>query len=200
VKPVLLEGLLVAILGILLALAANALSPQGLSLQRNYFPAPAAATNAVTPGAGSLPLAGTSTTNSVRDRLLAKGLLFATAADAKAAFDDPAYQQGLIIFIDARADEPYATAHIPGAWQLNYYHPEKHLAGVLPACMSAQKIIIYCTGGDCEDSEFTALLLKNGGVPAERLFVFGGGVTEWAAQPWPLESGGRNSGLIKSRP
>jgi 3-mercaptopyruvate sulfurtransferase SseA len=197
VKSILLEGLLVAILGVVLALAANAISPQGLSLQRNYFP-PMTNVPARVIVSGQEP--GVGSTNSVRDRLLAKGLQYATALEAKAAFDDLGYKEGRIIFIDARADEPYFAGHIPGAWQLNYYHPEKNLPEVLPATFAAEKILIYCNGGECEDSEFTTLLLKQAGVPGERLFIFGGGILEWSAQRWPIETGARHSGSITNAP
>jgi len=197
VKSIFLEGMLVAILGGVLALAANALSPQGLSLRRNYFPSVLPINSALTNSANATP---GSTANPVKDRLVSKGLQYAEADIVKAAFDSPATQQGQIVFVDARDDDHYAAGHIPGAWQLNYYHPEKHLADVLPACLAALQIFIYCNGGECEDSEFTALLLRNGGIPAEKLFVFGGGITEWTQRHWPVESGARQSGSIKTGP
>jgi rhodanese-related sulfurtransferase len=69
---------------------------------------------------------------------------------------------------------------------------------VLPACQNARSIVVYCTGGNCEDSEFAALSLKEAGVPQERLAVYVGGITEWAAKAWPVEIGERKSGNMRT--
>ena len=116
------------------------------------------------------------------------------ASAAKAAFDDPLRQQGLVIFIDARGDDVYTAGHIPGSLQLDYYHPEKYLPTVLPACAVAQRIIVYCNGGECEDSEFSALMLRDAGVAAEKIFVFGGGIVEWRQREWPVATGSSDGG------
>ena len=58
--------------------------------------------------------------------------------------------------------------------------------------------MVYCTGGDCEDSEFSAVMLRDAGIPAERLQVYAGGFTEWTALGRPVETGPRNSGAIHS--
>jgi len=56
--------------------------------------------------------------------------------------------------------------------------------------------VVYCTGGECEDSEFAALALIGVGIPKERFFVYVGGMSEWAAHGLPFEVGERNSGNI----
>ena len=80
----------------------------------------------------------------------------------------------------AREEDHYRDGHIPGAYELNPYHPEKELSQVLPLCQMAAQVVVYCTGGDCEDADSTALLLRDAGVPAPKLFVFGGGYTNGA--------------------
>ena len=68
---------------------------------------------------------------------------------------------------------------------------------MLPPCLLAGQVVDYCTGGDCEDSEFAALTLSNAGVPKKKLFVFGGGMTEWATNGLPVEVGKRKSGNLR---
>ena len=195
-KHIFVEGFLVVLVGLTLALGANAISPKGLALSRNYFPESSEPTKGAGGGRNqpSLQPSHPDGTNGVRDRLLAKGLQIADALAAKAAFDDPLRLQGLVIFIDARGDEAYAGGHIPGSLQLDYYHPEKYLPIVLPACTVAQRIIVYCNGGECEDSEFSALMLRDAGVAAEKIFVFGGGIVEWRQREWPVATGSSDGG------
>ena len=109
-------------------------------------------------------------------------------------FHEPLYQQGAIIFIDARNDEHYQGGHIPGAYQFDNYHPENYMGTVFPLCQAAQKIVIYCNGGNCEDSQFAALTLRDAQIPSEKLFVFTGGITEWTNRGYAIELGERNSG------
>jgi 3-mercaptopyruvate sulfurtransferase SseA len=78
---------------------------------------------------------------------------------------------------------------------LDRYHPEKDLAADLVPCQNAERVVVYCMGGDCEDAEFTALMLRDAGVSNKNLFVYGGGFDEWSASHLPLEQGARNSGL-----
>jgi rhodanese-related sulfurtransferase len=66
----------------------------------------------------------------------------------------------------------------------------------MPLCLTAQKIVVYCTGGECEDSEFAAIMLRDAGVPRENLFVYTGGITEWKSQGRPVETGARASGQM----
>jgi rhodanese-related sulfurtransferase len=204
VKSVLLEGLLVAFIGAVLAFAANALSPNGLSLTRDYFPGaerphPLAAP-ATRPAAAT---AGTNTTQNpateaLAARLEAKGLHLAQGTQVQELFHDPRRDQNLVLFIDARNDEHYQEGHIPGAYQLDYYHPENYLPALLPLCQAAQQIVVYCNGGDCEDSELAATMLRDVGVPAEKLLVYGGGITECDKSGFPIEINSRNSGKLRA--
>ena len=55
--------------------------------------------------------------------------------------------------------------------------------------------MFYCNGGDCDDSEHAAIMLRDSiGIPKEKVFVYGGGITEWATNGLPIELGPRNSG------
>ncbi len=214
--------------GLLFALAANQVSPRGLSLRRDYFPAatpasvatqpPTTTTGAAAPGTVS-GLATTpgdppavSATNrppdsaaeipdALRSRLAARGLSAIGFDGARALFEDPRRAQDLVVFVDARNDSHYAEAHIPGAYQFDHYYPDRYLANLLPVVQHAESIVVYCTGGDCEDSEFAATALKDTGIPPERLSVYVGGVDDWKSRGMPLETGVRGSGqLPEGRP
>jgi rhodanese-related sulfurtransferase len=197
------ETVLVMLIGVAFALAANALSPRGLKLARNYFPgaeklaAIAVATSALSNAApASAATPAVSPVDDTLRRLEGRGLQLVNSNAVMELFKDLRYQQGLIVFVDARDDEHYSGGHIPGAWQFNHYRPEAHLPTVLPTCMIAQKVVVYCTGGHCEDSEFAAVMLRDNGVPRENLFVYAGGITEWKALGRPVETGARQSGQL----
>jgi rhodanese-related sulfurtransferase len=177
----LVEALLVILAGAAFALAANRISPRGLALGRDYFP-PASIPTAV-PAANTL--------------AVARGLQVIDGPRIGQLFRDPGYQSGAIVFVDAREDQHYRERHIPGAYAFDRYHPEQHLLSVVPACMAAQQIVVYCSGGTCEDSVFAALMLRDAGIPAEKLFVYVGGITEWMAAKLPVETGPRGSGNLQ---
>jgi rhodanese-related sulfurtransferase len=195
VKRVLLEALLVAAVGAVVAFGANVLSRRGLKLTEDYFhgetlPVPRANANRT-----DVLAAGTnSALELVIARLKEKGLQVVNGEQAAELFHDPLYQQGAIIFIDARNDEHYQGGHIPGAYQFDNYHPENYMGAVFPLCQSAQKIVIYCNGGNCEDSQFAALTLRDAQIPNEKLFVYTGGITEWTNRRNAVEVGNRNNG------
>lgn len=117
--------------------------------------------------------------------------------EALTLYNDPRREADLICFVDARSLEVYAAGHIPGSYRFDHYHPEEGMAEVLPLCQAAEVVVVYCNGGDCEDSRLTAHTLRELGVPAERLRVYEGGLTDWRAQGQPLEIGPRLSGQMQ---
>src|SRR6266550_5306587 len=168
VKRVLLEALIVAAIGLTFALSANLASPRGLLLARNYFPGNGTphgniegAANSKAGATSATKAAGQSVQEIATARLKEKGLQPIDAREALQLFRDPLHELESIVFIDARDDRHYAEGHIPGAYQFDRYYPEKHLPTVLPVCLSATRIVVYCSGGSCEDSEFAALTLKD---------------------------------------
>lgn len=202
-RKVLWEGVLVALVGALFAFAANEVSPRGLALARNYFPGaarsplPTATATQLVPGTGDTNVTVLSPANLLAARLQAKGLQLVESNQVAQLFRDPRYEQELIVFVDARDDRHYQEGHIPGAYQFNHYRAENYLATVMPVCQTAQQIVVYCTGGDCEDSEFAAMFLRDAGIPKEKLFVYAGGMTEWTTNGLPVEIGGRKSGNFR---
>jgi rhodanese-related sulfurtransferase len=196
---ILIEAVVVVAVAAGFAFAANELSPRGLKLARDYFPQ-AASSSPVPPQVAPPADVHPASTNEDSEeaetdrRIKEKGLQPMGRAQTERLFQDPRYQQGLVVFIDARSPDHYAAAHIPGAYPLDLYHPEKDLAEDLTPCQNAEQIVVYCTGGECEDAESTALLLRDAGIPNQKMFVYGGGFDDWSASHLPLEQGARNSG------
>lgn len=196
-----LEVAVVAGVGVALSLLANVLSPRGLNLSRDYFPGasrsgpnPPPATNASDVAVAPPRLSPTETAAA---RLRAKGFQVAESNEVIRFFHDPRRAQELIVFVDARDDRHYQEGHVPGAFQFDHYRQEQYLATVLPVCLLAEKVVLYCTGGECEDSEFAAVDLNQAGVPKEKLIVYPGGFTEWTNNRLPVEVGARNSGVLR---
>jgi rhodanese-related sulfurtransferase len=132
----------------------------------------------------------------VAEQVRAEGLRLVDCSQMTNLFQDPRCEQGLVVFIDARNDEHYQEGHIPGAYQLDHFYPERYLAATLPVCQTAEQILIYCNGGACDDSLQTAIFLRDAGIPRERLFIYAGGITEWTAKGLPVETGARKSGSL----
>ncbi len=104
-----------------------------------------------------------------------------------ALLDDPNTAAGLNALIDARSDEHYESGHIPGAIQCDPYNIEPYIDDVLAQVMGAETVVIYCGGGDCEDSVFMCRELIEADVPYEAIYLYAGGWKEWTAKNMPVE-------------
>jgi rhodanese-related sulfurtransferase len=196
VQKIILEALAVGVVGAGFAFAANKISPNGLALNRNYFPSGVAATTntATATLASASParvLSPATTTAKPGDdevvaRLKGKGLTWISREDVERMVGEAG-----VVLVDARDEEKFEKGHLPGAYELDPYHPERTMGTVLPACEAATKVVVYCAGGECEDADGVAILLRDGGIAAERLVVYGGGMDEWLAQHKPVETGAR---------
>jgi len=203
---ILLEALLVGVAGVAFAFLANQLSPRGLSPDLNLSPGVATPSVPPSPLPPSRSAGGThvappapSPAALLAARLEKEGLHPLERAAVEKLFHDPRARQNAILFIDARDEDHYQAGHIPGAMEFYPYYPGKYLADVLTPCQVAEQIVVYCTGGECEDSESAALFLRDSaGVPGAKLFVYAGGMTEWEAAGLPVESGPRNSGNLRN--
>jgi rhodanese-related sulfurtransferase len=198
---ILAEALLVAAIGAAFAFAANQISPLGLALTRDYFPS--GTNHVVRPvtGARLQEAAGTNSAALSPAQFLAaqmkeRGLQLIDGSRAVQLFHDPRRQQDVIVFIDARDEAHYQQGHIPGACEFDPYHKENYIATAQPLCMQAEQVVIYCNGGDCDDSVNAALQLREIGVPNQKLFIYAGGFTEWTTNNLPVETGARNSGTL----
>ncbi|MGA2657940.1 MAG: rhodanese-like domain-containing protein [Verrucomicrobiota bacterium] len=199
-RKILLEGLVVAAIGAAVAFVANAVSPRGLKLDRDYFPPRLQAQSSRTNPSLTAP---GSNTNSAAELLAAKikafGLQPAESNLVSQLFNDPRREGDLIVFIDARDEKDYQQGHIPSAFEFYDPYRDKFLDTVGPVCQIAQQVVVYCHGGDqCDDSIQAALTLRDVlHVPKENLLVYGGGFTEWCANGLPVEMGERKSGQMR---
>jgi rhodanese-related sulfurtransferase len=200
VKSLFLEGLAVALIGLGLAFAANALSPRGLQLSRDYFPTDtqvrSGSGSPTSSAAGSVSNAPSSA-ELLAQKLKALGVRYIGSNEVVALFHDPRAAADVVTFIDARNEEHYSQGHIPGAFLLDYYRPQDHLVAVLPAAQAAEAVVVYCNGGSCEDSQLTTLLLNDAGVPPDKLQIYLGGFAEWETNGLPVEVGERRSGQLR---
>lgn len=179
------DCVLVAVVGVVVGLVANAVSPHGLSLTRDYFSgAPALSpdgrersrspTDSMAPRRTGTPLPAASYTE-------------IDHAEAARLFRDPRRSEGRILFVDARDEKRFAAGHIPGARLFDHYHPEQYIQDLLAAAALADTIVLYCSGGTCEDSRLAAGDLIALGVPASRLAIYVGGFSGWKQQGMPVE-------------
>lgn len=176
------EVFAVVVIGAVVAVAANQFKPSDsrFDVTRDYFKK----------------TASTVTANSSDDEKDDEFYQLIDHAETMEAFQSPAYEVGQCIFIDARNDTVYAEKHIPGAYQLDHYYADRYLPELIPICAEAERIIVYCNGGKCEDSKLAATDLIENGVVAEKIFVYIGGVVAWGKDGLPFERGERLSGDI----
>lgn len=109
-------------------------------------------------------------------------------AEAIELFRHPNTAQGVYVFVDARADDTFDAGHIPGAIQCDYYRIDYYFPDVLSKAATAEKIIVYCNGGECEDSLYVCGELLRADIPQARILLFKGGWQEWLTTDMPIEA------------
>lgn len=116
-----------------------------------------------------------------------------TVISAEEAFvlsDAPGRYTGEIVFVDARDDKHFEEGHIPGAHQIDHFNLEVYMdAAMLDRLDVAETIVVYCGGGDCEDSIFLSSALLDFDIPQAKIRLFEGGMAEWTEQAYPIEEG-----------
>lgn len=110
-------------------------------------------------------------------------------AGVEAAIADPRYEQGMIVIVDARADEPFEAGRIPGAVQCDHYQLDKYIGPVMNKARVADQVIVYCNGGQCEDSIFMCQNLMERGLAYDAIFLYEGGWKEWEKSGNPIATG-----------
>ncbi len=101
--------------------------------------------------------------------------------------NDPDTELGLNVFVDARSSELYAEGHIPGAVWCDPYETEAHIDDVTGVATAADKVIVYCTGGECEDSIFMCRELLEAGIARKAIYLYPDGWNEWIERGQPVE-------------
>jgi rhodanese-related sulfurtransferase len=83
-----------------------------------------------------------------------------------------------VLWLDARAQADFDTAHIPGALPLNEDAWNALLPDVLAAWDPEKTVVVYCSSLSCHTSREVALRLRSEvGLPA--VFVLEGGWESW---------------------
>lgn len=253
IRRIILEGVIVLVAGAGVGLLANAVSPKGLSLTRNYFPTrtharadsatPTTTTNKTNKTPVNVQDAATQDAPGQIDQqppkdqsdhersqaaghdepaqadahddseihefvlseqeqqaaaqVRAEGLEVISHREVVELYNDPAYEAGAYLFIDARNATQFQEGHIPGAVLMDHYYIDKYIDAVFPLCQGAIQVVVYCGGGDCEDSLFAGIELRNRGIDPSKIQVYVGGMKQWKADQQPVEVGDRHSGNIK---
>ena len=186
---ILTEAGMVLLAGLLFGWLANAVSPRGLQWTRDYFPLLQVGPARSGPASGTADVpSGDAAEAQALARVQARGFIAWSFARAAEAFEDPRRLTGQVIWVDARPEAQYRRGHIPGARHLDPYRPEQQLLEVLALCLRADQVVVYCSGGQCEDAELAAYLLQQAGVPRERLVIYVGGFGEWVQRGQPVAS------------
>lgn len=204
---ILIEAAAVTIATIALALAANGVYENGLSLRRSYFVVeptgpiqhpvpPGGADPTAGPGDEATPVEEDPAVAAVIERLTEKGIQVKPHDGVVQLYESPEYEDGAYVFVDARNEDHYRAGHIPGAYQFDHFHMERYIQEVVPVCQTAIEVVVYCYGKDCTDSEITAQHLINLGVDPSMLSVYVGGIQTWCEKGMPVEKGERGSGEI----
>lgn len=88
--------------------------------------------------------------------------------------------------LDARRKEDYAKGHIRSALSLDIRQFDQLFPSIQPRLVAELPVIIYCGGGDCEDSHALAERLRGFGFEP---LVYAGGWEAWTAAKLPFETG-----------
>jgi rhodanese-related sulfurtransferase len=195
----LMEVLVLVTISALLGLGANSLKTRSLKLDRNYFertsnqlsssnPEGSTATEPTVPvapaGATAVPAKPTEKSDPAHPK---HDFIEVSTEQVVEIFKDPKRESGLYVFVDARSDEKYAEGRIPGAVQCDHYYLDNYLDAVLEKVNGAEKVVVYCNGGTCEDSIFVCQDLRDSGVPVDSICLYSGGWTEWTSRSMPVE-------------
>ena len=198
------EVLLIVAVGGAVGLAYNATSPEGINLERNYLlvdvpvtppkkdkptkskpPKVGPASGEPMNGGGELgngPSEPIDPPEPVEDEFseTVGGMLNIAVDEVELYQSIQADGDESIVILDARSQDHFNEEHIPGSKSLNFYQADKLIDELLPSLQEASMIIVYCNGGDCEDSiRLGAYLLNDHGIPYDAIRIFEGGIADW---------------------
>jgi len=201
-----LEALILGALGVVVAITANAVRASGsIKFSKNYFDKGTGRVMAASlekparldhlspeaaRGISSARLHDSSDTSAqATDREQQYAYQVVTFDQVVAIFNDPNTAVGGNVFVDARNDREYEAGHIPGAIQADHYRLEDYIDMLLDHAESAEKIIVYCNGGNCEDSIFLCSDMLDFEIPCDKLYLYPGGWQEWTDKGMPVAKG-----------
>jgi rhodanese-related sulfurtransferase len=117
--------------------------------------------------------------------------------DLAALVDDPMTEAGLNVLIDARNEERFAEGHLPGAMLCNPYNAGRYIdrkingLTMIDHVLNAEKVVVYCGGGACEDSIWMARELLELDVPYDAIYIYEGGWKDWTTRGGRIEKGSK---------
>ena len=95
------------------------------------------------------------------------------------------YDQGKVLFVDARSALDYQKGHVKGAISVPVGEFDEHIDTFLDKYSPQNPMIIYCNGRSCMDSHHLAEMLMGFGY--ERVSVMIDGFPGWKAKGYPVE-------------
>ncbi len=104
-----------------------------------------------------------------------------TVAQAKSLFDQQAF------FIDARKLEDYRKGHVKGSFRMAEADFQFGNPPMLAAIPRDATLVVYCNGGNCDESEQVAKLINGSGY--QKVYVLHDGIPGWQAMGYPSETG-----------
>ncbi len=189
------QALVLIVLATGVGLGMNAARERGhIDLSRQYFPPippappadPGPSSTGATSDANAAPLTGTTETQPVPPP---SPFEVVNLAAALALFEHPNAAVGLHVFVDARDDDHYESGHIPGALQCDHYRIDQFLPTVVSIAAAAEKVIVYCNGGECEDSLAVCGDLLQADIPRAKILLFKEGWQAWIQAGLPQAAG-----------
>ena len=194
-KNTALEFALIGVVGVVIALIGNTVRARGaIDLSKNYFFIPPVEVDTAPATQGEASDAAKAndpeTTAPEQPKHSYKEVDFDAA---QTILEDPNTAGGLNVFIDARGDDDYEEGHIPGALQCIPYEIDVYIDAITDNVLGAEKVIVYCGGGECEDSIYMCRELVEMGVPQEAIHLFPGGWSEWVERGGEIETGREGS-------
>jgi rhodanese-related sulfurtransferase len=115
-----------------------------------------------------------------RNVLIQDGDQVVDVAEAKARLDRGA------LFLDARPEDFYKMAHIPGSLPLPEEDFDKAFARLETRLRGSLDVVVYCAGFGCDASHVVARKLKERGIPAS---ILHDGWPAWEDAHYPVRAG-----------
>lgn len=100
---------------------------------------------------------------------------------AKSLFDQGATA------VDARIKADYEAGHIKGALRINLKSFENGDPPLLAMIPRDANVLVYCSGGNCDESEHVAELLNGSGY--KKVYIIHDGFPGWKAMGYPIDTG-----------
>jgi rhodanese-related sulfurtransferase len=181
---------------VIAAAVSNALagSERRLRWIGSYGEAPRPAAPAASPTA-SAPASGSSASVTPSGAAVAGGKEFASHPDkawVEISGDDVAalHARGNVLFLDARRSSVYRDGHVAGARSVSVWEADvdDKVRGLFSEGRDqSAPIVVYCSGGDCEDSHMLGQKLYFVGF--DNVLVYKDGFPDWQKRGLPVTKG-----------